>query len=107
MGMFSTLVGSRLPPRYQRFFRLPERVASYKVTDTESTVLGRAVRAWFEGHDAKAAVYRLDSGVDALSARVGLIDRAERTIDIQSFLCPMKSMFVSFSIRNTPALPVG
>jgi putative cardiolipin synthase len=56
------------------------------MTDTESTVLGRSVRAWFEGRDARAAVYRLDSGIDALSARVGLIDRAERTIDIQSFL---------------------
>ena len=86
MGMFSRLVGSRLPPRYQRLFKLPQRVASYKVTNTESTVLGRAVRTWFEDHDATAAVYRLDSGIDALSARVGLIDRAERTIDIQSFL---------------------
>ena len=86
MGMFSTLVGSRLPPRYQRFFKLPERIASYKVTDTGSTVLGRAVSAWFEDRVATAAVYRLDFGIDALSARVGLIDRAERTIDIQSFL---------------------
>ncbi|MBT8081564.1 MAG: phospholipase D family protein [Gammaproteobacteria bacterium] len=84
--MFSTLVGSRLPPRYQRFFKLPERVESYKVTDTASTALGRSVRAWFAGRDATAAVYRLDSGIDALSARVGLIDRAERTIDMQSFL---------------------
>ncbi len=86
MGMFSTLVGSRLPPRYQRFFKLPPRVESYKPTNTGDTVLGKAVRAWFEGHAATAAVYRLDSGSDALGARVGLIARAEQTIDIQSYL---------------------
>lgn len=84
--MFSTLVGSRLPPRFQRFFKLPERRATWKVSDTGQTVLGRAVTAWFARHDAPSGVYRLDSGVDALGARVGLIDRAERTIDIQSYL---------------------
>ena len=86
MGMFSTLVGSRLPPRFQRFFRLPERHASWKITDTAETVLGRAVAAWFERHRAPAGVYRLDSGTEALGARVGLIERAQRSIDIQSYL---------------------
>jgi putative cardiolipin synthase len=86
MGMFSTLVGSRLPPRYQRYFRLPPRVESFKVCDTAGTTLGKAVAGWFEGRDATAAVYRLDAGSDALGARIGLIARAERTIDIQSYL---------------------
>jgi putative cardiolipin synthase len=86
MGMFSTLVGSRLPPRYKRFFKLPPRVESFKTTDTGATILGRAVSDWFAGRDAPAAVYRLDSGRDALGARVGLIERAEKTIDIQSYL---------------------
>lgn len=84
--MFSTLVGSRLPPRYQRFFKLPERRASWKMADTQETALGRAVAAWFAANPAPAAVYRLDKGRDALGARVGLIDRAEKTIDIQSYL---------------------
>src|SRR5210317_2100588 len=86
MGMFSTLVGSRLPPRYQRFFQLPERVASWKPTDTRNTVLGQAALRWFEGQQASAGLFRLDSGQDALGARVGLIERAEQTIDIQSYL---------------------
>ncbi len=86
MGMFSTLVGSRLPPRYQRFFKLPPRVESLKARDTDDTVLGKAVAGWFEGRDATSAVYRLDDGGDALGARTGLIARAERTIDIQSYL---------------------
>jgi hypothetical protein len=64
----STLVGSRLPPRYQRFFKLPERVASWKPTDTRNTVLGQAALRWFEGQQASAGLFRLDSGQDALVA---------------------------------------
>ena len=86
MGMFSTLVGSRLPPKYQRFFKLPKRVESWKAADTAGTRLGRAAAAWFELHPGRAGIYRLDSGADALDARVGLIDSAEMTIDIQSYL---------------------
>ncbi len=86
MGMFSTLVGSRLPPKYQRFFKLPKRVESWKAADTGTTALGQAVAAWFGQQDAPAGIYRLDSGSEALDARVGLIDRAEKTIDIQSYL---------------------
>jgi len=86
MGMFTTLVGSRLPPEFQRFFKLPARVESWKVADTGTTTLGNAVAAWFARHRAQAGIYRLDSGTDALGARVGLIDHAERTIDIQSYL---------------------
>ena len=86
MGMFSTLVGSRLPPKYQRFFKLPPRVESWKSSDTGDTDLGRAVARWFEANPARVGVFRLDSGQDALGARVGLIDRADKTIDIQSYL---------------------
>jgi putative cardiolipin synthase len=86
MGMFSTLVGSRLPPKYQRFFKLPKRVESWKAEETASTRLGKAASAWFEHNPACAGIYRLDSGADALDARVGLIDSAEKTIDIQSYL---------------------
>jgi len=80
------LVGSRLPPKFQRFFKLPERHESWKPVDTRSTVLGAAASAWLADKPASSAVYRLDSGSDALGARVGLIDRAEQSIDIQSYL---------------------
>ena len=86
MGMFSTLVGSRLPPKYQRFFKLPERLESWKPTATEATVLGKAATTWLRARQTQSAVYRLDSGSDALGARVGLIDHAEIAIDIQSYL---------------------
>ncbi len=86
MGMFTTLVGSRLPPKYQRFFKLPERVESWKATATTTTALGQATFRWRQREGAKAGIFRLDSGYDALSARIGLIDAAETTIDIQSYL---------------------
>ena len=86
MGMLTTLVGTRLPPKYQKFFKLPERRESWKYPRTEDTVLGMAAIRWFGRHDTGSGVLRLDSGGDALGMRVGLIDRAERSIDIQSYL---------------------
>ena len=80
------MVGSRLPPKYQRFFKLPERLESWKPAATGSTVLGVAASAWLAARKTPSAVYRLDSGADALGARVGLIDRAELSVDIQSYL---------------------
>ena len=86
MGMFSTLVGSRLPPKYQRFFKLPARVETWKPEDTAGTTLGQAVQRWLDTKPRRAGLYRLDSGQDALGARIGLIERAEKSIDVQSYL---------------------
>lgn len=86
MGMLATLVGTRLPARYHRFFRLPERRDSWKHRDTSGTSLERAAAVWLRRNNADCGVYRLDSGKDALGLRLGLIDRAERSIDIQSYL---------------------
>ena len=54
--------------------------------NTSATVLGEAVGRWFESRSARAGIYRLDSGHDALGARIALIERAEVTVDIQSYL---------------------
>ncbi len=86
MGMLTTLVGTRLPPKYQKFFKLPERRESWKYPRTDDTLLGMAAIRWLGRHDTGSGVLRLDSGGDALGMRVGLIDRAERSIDIQSYL---------------------
>ena len=56
------------------------------MADTTDTTLGRAAVSWLARNTAPCGVYRLDSGRDALGIRLGLIDRAERTIDIQSYL---------------------
>ncbi len=86
MGMLTTLVGTRLPPKYQKFFKLPERRESWKYPDTDDTLLGKAAIRWLGRHDTSGGVLRLDSGGEALGMRLGLIDRAERSIDIQSYL---------------------
>ena len=84
--MLATLVGTRLPPKYRKFFKLPERQDSWKVADTNGTELGRAAQRWLHSVDKDCGVYRLDSGRDALGIRLGLIDRAECSVDIQSYL---------------------
>ncbi|MCP5090141.1 MAG: hypothetical protein GY949_04380, partial [Gammaproteobacteria bacterium] len=84
--MLTTLVGTRLPAKYHKFFKLPERLESWKHPRKAGTALERAVTRWLHHNDAPCGVYRLDSGRDALGVRLGLIDRAEKTIDIQSYL---------------------
>lgn len=86
MGMLTTLVGTRLPAKYHKYFKLPERFESWKHRDTTGTLLERAANRWLTKHHASGGVYRLHAGRDALGMRLGLIDRAEKTIDIQSYL---------------------
>ncbi len=86
MGMLTTLVGTRLPAKYHKFFKLPERFESRKHPDTAGTALERSALRWLRRNDAICGIYRLNRGRDALGIRLGLIDRAEKTIDIQSYL---------------------
>ena len=86
MGMFETLVGSRVPQKYRKYFDLPERTDSFKLTDTDDTLLGSAVEAWTSANAGPCGVFRLQLGIDALCLRLGLIDKAERSVDIQSYL---------------------
>lgn len=84
--MLSTLVSTRLPARYQRFFNLPERTASSAIVDTADTTLGRIAAQWMAAHSAANGVMRLDDGALALEVRLNLIDLAESSVDIQSYL---------------------
>ena len=86
MGMFETLVGSRVPQKYRKYFDLPERRDSQKITDTADTVLGAIASSWLERNPGPCGVFRLQLGIDALCLRLGLIEKAERSIDIQSYL---------------------
>lgn len=62
------------------------RLPSVSLTDTEGTSLGRDVARWTASHDGLSGFYPLPTGLDALGARLALIDRAERSIDVQYFL---------------------
>ncbi len=86
MGMFETLVGSRVPQKYRKYFDLPERDESFKLVDTGDTRLGLAARSWLDDKGDLCGVFRLQLGVDALCMRIGLIEQAQRSIDIQSYL---------------------
>jgi putative cardiolipin synthase len=86
MGMLKTLVGSRVPEKYRKYLNLPPRKDSWKMEDTSDTGLGRTAVAWLTARHGKCGVLRLSLGLDALSVRIGLIDAAEKCIDIQSYL---------------------
>ena len=86
MGMLKALVGSRVPEKYRKYLNLPPRKESRKIEDTQDTRLGKAAASWLRGREGMCGVYRLNLGIDALSVRVGLIDSAEKCIDIQSYL---------------------
>ena len=86
MGMLRALVGSRVPEKYRKYLNLPPRKESWKIDNTQDTRLGRATASWLQGRDGKCGIYRLNLGIDALSIRIGLIDAAEKCIDIQSYL---------------------
>ena len=84
--MLTTLIGSRLPQKYRKYFKLPKQPESWKIDATGDTALGRAATRWLKLRDKPCGVFRLDLGLDALGIRLGLIEHAERTIDIQSYL---------------------
>ena len=63
-----------------------EKTATAALTDTGDTSLGEAVSRWTAAHDRQSGFYPLAGGLDALGARLALIDRAERSIDAQYFL---------------------
>ncbi len=86
VGVFSTIVASRLPARFHGLFNLPARRASAALTDTDETELGRLCAAWLDEHGGPSGVCRLDVGVRALCIRLELIELAESSVDIQSYL---------------------
>jgi putative cardiolipin synthase len=63
------------------------RAESLAVQDTDSTSLGREVAEEATRHpQGESGFYTLYDAIDALAARLLLIERAERTIDVQYYL---------------------
>ena len=63
-----------------------EREYSEAIHGTEETLLGREVAEFQAAHPGMSGFYPLSRGMDALGARLQLMDQAERTIDAQYFL---------------------
>lgn len=62
------------------------REPSFALTDTDDTQLGRNLGPEREARYPQSGFYPLFQGIDALSARLLLIDRAEKSLDAQYYL---------------------
>ena len=74
---------------------------------TEDTSLGEAVSRWTAANNKQSGFYPLPSGLDALGARLALIDRAERSIDAQYFLIKDDSAGLIFAGKLVEAADRG
>ncbi|WP_455211827.1 phospholipase D family protein [Kaarinaea lacus] len=63
-----------------------ERAPSFTITDTQDTPLARKVGPAVAAHPGQSGFYSLANGMDAFVARVGLIDQAQRSLDIQYYI---------------------
>jgi cardiolipin synthase C len=67
-------------------FDQPKTVTT-AITDTQDTPFGQSLLKWQGNHpDGESAFYPLVDGLDALGARLRLIEGAQRSIDVQYFL---------------------
>ena len=62
------------------------KTPSLALPQPTATTLGRAVSIEAAAHPGESAFVPLSSGVDAFIARIGAIDAAERTLDLQYYI---------------------
>ena len=62
------------------------KTATYAYTDTGDTAFGLHLAKWNSEHQGLSGFYPLSDGMDALGARLRLIEGAQRSIDAQYFL---------------------
>jgi putative cardiolipin synthase len=62
------------------------RTETHALTDTDSTLLGDAFVPQESKHPDKSAFHLLPDGVDALLARIVLVDAAQRSLDLQYYI---------------------
>ena len=84
-----------------------EKIETAALTDTEDTSLGEAVSRWTAAHNSQSGLYPLPGGLDALGARLALIDKAERSIDAQYFLIKHDGAGLIFAAKLVEAADRG
>jgi len=72
------------------------KAASFALTDTHDTRIGRDIAAYGEMPAEEAGFYLLTDGIEALAARLLLADRAEKTIDAQYYLITNDNIGLAF-----------
>lgn len=83
------------------------KTPSEALSGTGDTRLGKGVAAWTAARPGESGFYPLSKGLDALGARLALIDRAERTIDAQYFLMKPDSAGRLFAAKLLEAADRG
>ncbi|MFW2437800.1 MAG: phospholipase D family protein [Arenicellales bacterium] len=71
---------------------------STAITTTADTYFGRAADGWSQLHDGQSGFFPIVQGMDALGARLNMIEKAENTIDLQYFL--MKDDIAGLVLAN-------
>ena len=62
------------------------RTVSSALYRPEATSMGKKIQAQAVDHPGASGFYLLPTGVDAFSARALMIDRAEKTLDLQYYI---------------------
>ncbi|MFP6806812.1 MAG: phospholipase D family protein [Pseudomonadales bacterium] len=60
--------------------------ASYVMQDVSATEAGKATERWAEINGGKSGFYPLIEGMDALGARLRMLEMAQKSVDLQYFL---------------------
>jgi putative cardiolipin synthase len=63
-----------------------EKTESYAIADTADTYFGAAAEGWSQRHNGQSGFFPFVQGMDALGARLDMIEKAEKSIDLQYFL---------------------
>ena len=63
------------------------------ITDTSDTHFGRHADTWAVTHGEASGFFPIGQGMDALGARLRLLEKAERTVDLQYFLMILAMLF--------------
>ena len=83
------------------------REHSVAISGTSDTLLGREVAEWSSEHPGQSGFYPLSRGMDALGARLTLMDQAERSIDAQYFLMKSDQAGLIFAAKMMEAADRG
>lgn len=62
------------------------KTQSVAIEDTSDTHFGRAANGWAQLHGAQSGFFPFVNGMDALGARLDMIEKAEKSLDLQYFL---------------------
>jgi hypothetical protein len=63
-----------------------ERPESHALQNTDDTRIGREVSSLIKQHPGQSGFYLLNKGMEAFTARIAIIEHAERSLDVQYYI---------------------